>query len=68
MHLLVVDANSPDGTGKVVRGKMKKYDKLHLLALKEKGGLGADYVAGFKYAMKKLYVPERANKSITIYL
>lgn len=53
MHLLVVDANSPDGTGEVVKEKMKKYDKVHLLS-KEKGGLGADYVAGFKYAMKEL--------------
>ncbi|MGB6838908.1 MAG: glycosyltransferase [Microgenomates group bacterium] len=53
MHLLVVDANSPDGTGDVVKEKMKKFDKVHLLS-KEKGGLGADYVAGFKYAMKEL--------------
>lgn len=53
MHLLVVDANSPDGTSKVVEEKMKKYDKVHLLS-KDKGGLGADYVAGFKYAVKEL--------------
>ena len=53
MHLLVVDASSPDGTGKIVEEKMKKYENLHLLS-KEKGGLGADYVAGFKYAMEKL--------------
>jgi dolichol-phosphate mannosyltransferase len=53
MRLLVVDANSPDGTADVVREKMKKFKRVHLLS-KEKGGLGADYVAGFKYAMKKL--------------
>lgn len=53
MHLLVVDANSPDGTGDIVKEKMKKYDHLHLVS-KEKGGLGADYVAGFKYAVAKL--------------
>jgi len=53
MHLLVVDANSPDGTGKIVKEKQSKYENLHLLS-KEKGGLGADYVAGFKYAMKEL--------------
>lgn len=53
MHLLVVDASSPDGTGNVVKEKMKKYDRAHLLS-KEKGGLGADYIAGFKYAMKEL--------------
>lgn len=54
MHLLVVDANSPDGTGEVVKEKMEKYPNVHLLQ-KEKGGLGADYVAGFKYAMKELH-------------
>jgi len=53
MHVLVVDANSPDGTGKIVKDKQSKYKNLHLLS-KDKGGLGADYVAGFKYAMEKL--------------
>ncbi len=53
MHLLVVDANSPDGTAKIVEGKMKRYKNLHLLS-KKKEGLGADYVAGFKYAVEKL--------------
>jgi dolichol-phosphate mannosyltransferase len=49
-----VDANSPDDTGKIVKEKMKKYKNLHLLS-KEKGGLGADYIAGFKYAWHKLH-------------
>ena len=53
MQLLVVDANSPDGTAKIVKEKQDKYQNLHLLA-KDKGGLGADYVAGFKYATEKL--------------
>jgi dolichol-phosphate mannosyltransferase len=53
MHLLVVDAHSPDGTGEIVKEKQKKYKNIHLLS-KEKGGLGADYVAGMKYSMKEL--------------
>lgn len=53
MHLLVVDANSPDGTSRIVEEKMKSFNNLHLLK-KEKEGLGADYVAGFKYAMTHL--------------
>lgn len=53
MQLLVVDATSKDGTAEVVKEKMKKYDDVHLL-VKERGGLGADYVAGFKYAVEKL--------------
>jgi dolichol-phosphate mannosyltransferase len=52
MHLLVVDDNSPDGTGKIVEEKEKKYDKLHLLT-GEKKGLGWAYIRGFKYAMEK---------------
>ncbi len=54
MHLLVVDGNSPDGTGKIVADKKHNFKNLHLLS-KDKGGLGADYVAGFKYAMKELH-------------
>ncbi len=53
MYLLVVDANSPDGTGRIVKDKLSKYKNLHLLS-KDKGGLGADYVAGFKYSVSKL--------------
>jgi len=53
MHLLVVDANSPDGTSEVVKEKMKKYKNLHLLS-KQKEGLGADYIAGFKFAVENL--------------
>ena len=53
MQLLVVDAKSPDGTADVVREKQKDYERVHLLS-KEKGGLGADYVAGFKYAVDEL--------------
>ena len=53
MHLLVVDANSPDGTARIVEEKMKNFKNLHLLK-KEKEGLGADYIAGFKYAVREL--------------
>lgn len=53
MHLLVVDDNSPDGTGEVVRKNMEKYKNLHLLE-GQKRGLGWAYVRGMKYAMDKL--------------
>ena len=53
MEALVVDSKSPDGTAKIVREKMKKYKEVHILET-EKGGLGADYVKGFKHAMYKL--------------
>jgi dolichol-phosphate mannosyltransferase len=53
MHLLVVDDNSPDGTGDIVREATKKYESLHLLSGK-KEGLGWAYIRGMKYAMKEL--------------
>lgn len=53
MMLLVIDDRSPDGTGAVVQGKMKKYENLYLLE-GEKQGLGAAYIRGFNYAMDKL--------------
>lgn len=53
MHLLVVDDNSPDGTGDIVKKNMKKYKNLHILQ-GEKKGLGWAYVRGMKYAMMKL--------------
>lgn len=53
MHLLVVDDNSPDGTGDIVKEKIKKYDNLHLLQGK-KQGLGWAYIRGMKHAMKEL--------------
>jgi len=54
IHTLVVDGNSPDGTGKVVKGFEKKYPHTHLLKEKEKAGLGAAYVYGFKHAINEL--------------
>jgi len=54
MHLLVIDGNSPDGTGKVVKKISKKHKNLHLLVEKEKRGLGKAYIQGFKYAVEKL--------------
>ena len=53
MHLLVVDDNSPDGTGNIVKERQSKYENLHLLT-GEKKGLGWAYIRGFKYAMEKL--------------
>lgn len=53
MHLLVVDDNSPDGTGRLVQEREGKYENLHLLT-GEKKGLGWAYIRGFKYAMEKL--------------
>lgn len=52
LELLVVDDNSPDGTGKQVQLLQKEYpDRLHLLSRKGKEGLGKAYIAGFEWAL-----------------
>ena len=53
MHILVVDDNSPDGTGEVVQAMRTEFDNIHLL-LGEKAGLGAAYIRGMRYALGTL--------------
>jgi len=54
LKILVVDGNSPDGTGKVVTDKAKKYKEVYLLTETSKDGIGAAYLKGFKYAIDNL--------------
>ena len=54
MKILVVDGNSPDGTGKVVEKAAKKYSNTYLYTETSKDGIGAAYLKGFKYVMEKL--------------
>jgi dolichol-phosphate mannosyltransferase len=54
MHLLVVDGNSPDGTGDIVKKAEKKYNNVHLFLEPEKRGLGWAYIWGMKHAVDKL--------------
>ncbi|MDD4135543.1 MAG: glycosyltransferase [Candidatus Shapirobacteria bacterium] len=54
MKILVVDGNSPDGTGKIVEKESKKYNNTYLLTETSKDGIGAAYLKGFKYAIDKL--------------
>ena len=49
-HLLVVDDNSPDGTGKVADDLASAKDWVHVLHRTGKEGLGAAYLAGFAWA------------------
>ncbi|HTK03770.1 MAG TPA: glycosyltransferase family 2 protein [Alphaproteobacteria bacterium] len=53
MHLLVVDDNSPDGTGNIVKKLQPNYPNLHILQ-EDRRGLGWAYVHGFRYATNKL--------------
>lgn len=54
MKILVVDGNSPDGTGKVVEKEAKKYNNTYLYTETSKDGIGAAYLKGFKYALDEL--------------
>ena len=53
--LLVVDDNSPDGTGAVADELAAKDAKVHVLHRPGKQGLGTAYVAGFKWALARDY-------------
>lgn len=52
--LLVVDANSPDGTADIVRAAMKLHPEVHLLVEEKKEGIGAAYFKGFRHAVQSL--------------
>lgn len=55
VDLLVVDDNSPDGTGRIADDLSKLHPRLHVLHRQEKDGLGRAYIAGFKWALEKGY-------------
>ncbi|HVU08374.1 MAG TPA: polyprenol monophosphomannose synthase [Verrucomicrobiae bacterium] len=55
VDLLVVDDNSPDGTGKIADELAAKRPEIHVLHRAGKEGLGRAYIAGFKWALENNY-------------
>jgi dolichol-phosphate mannosyltransferase len=55
VDLLVVDDNSPDGTGKLADELAAKHPSIYALHRSEKNGLGRAYIAGFKWALERNY-------------
>ncbi len=55
VDLLVVDDNSPDGTGKIADDLASKNPAINVLHRKQKNGLGRAYIAGFKWALERGY-------------
>lgn len=55
LDILVIDDNSPDGTGAIVSTLMANIPGLHLIQREKKLGLGTAYIAGFMYALEKGY-------------
>lgn len=54
-HILVADDNSPDGTGKVADELAAEDDRVKVLHRKGKEGLGAAYLAGFRWGIEHGY-------------
>ncbi|PHP52031.1 polyprenol monophosphomannose synthase [Actinomyces ruminis] len=54
-HILVVDDNSPDGTGALADARAQADDHIHVLHRSEKNGLGPAYLAGFSWALASGY-------------
>ncbi|HXY39517.1 MAG TPA: polyprenol monophosphomannose synthase [Vicinamibacteria bacterium] len=55
LEVLVVDDNSPDGTGKLAAGMAAEDPRIHVLHRAGKLGLGTAYVAGFRWALEGGY-------------
>ncbi len=55
VDLLVVDDNSPDGTGRLADELAAKHPQIHVLHRPGKAGLGRAYCAGFKWALERDY-------------
>ncbi|MCM2418201.1 MULTISPECIES: polyprenol monophosphomannose synthase [unclassified Streptomyces] len=54
-HILVADDNSPDGTGKLADELASGDDHVHVLHRQGKEGLGAAYLAGFRWGIDQGY-------------
>jgi dolichol-phosphate mannosyltransferase len=55
LHVLVVDDNSPDGTGQLADGLAAADPRVHVLHRAAKEGLGRAYIAGFRWALERDY-------------
>ena len=56
VHVLVVDDDSPDGTGRIADDLARSSgDRIHVLHRRTKEGLGAAYVAGFTWGIERRF-------------
>jgi dolichol-phosphate mannosyltransferase len=54
-HALVVDDGSPDGTGAIADTLAEADERVHVMHRTAKAGLGAAYIAGFRWALERGY-------------
>lgn len=55
LELLIVDDNSPDGTGEIADALARENPRVHVLHRPRKMGLGSAYIEGFRYALQNGY-------------
>lgn len=55
IHVLIVDDNSPDGTGEIADKLASQEPKVQVLHRERKEGLGRAYIAGFKWAIEQKF-------------
>ena len=55
IEILVIDDNSPDGTGRIADELADETPRVHVLHREGKQGLGTAYLAGFKWALAREY-------------
>jgi dolichol-phosphate mannosyltransferase len=55
INVLIVDDNSPDGTGELADKLAEQEAKVNVLHRERKAGLGKAYIAGFKWAIEQKY-------------
>jgi dolichol-phosphate mannosyltransferase len=51
-YVLVIDDNSPDGTGGIVQELARENPKVSLISRPSKQGLGSAYIKGFRFALQ----------------
>ena len=55
LDILIVDDNSPDGTGQLAEALRQKEPRLSVIHREGKLGLGTAYIAGFRWALERDY-------------
>lgn len=55
VHILIIDDNSPDGTGRIADELASQHEQVFVLHRAAKEGLGRAYIAGFHWALARHY-------------
>ena len=53
--ILIIEDNSPDGTGDIIEGLQQECAQLHMIRRTGKLGLGTAYITGFKWCLAQGY-------------